>query len=95
MSAKDAQKRRSQERAAKKRARSKPTARRRVAVMTTEGFRRVATPIASEVAKQQGLSEEVVVAVMEEMVGEGCLGLDANGQLAEIDGCRSILRIPV
>ena len=86
MSAKDVQKRRSQERAARKRARSKPTARRRVAVMTTDGFRRVVAPIASEVAKQQGLSEDVVVAVMEEMVEEGCLGLDANGQLTKMDG---------
>ncbi|MEO5334529.1 MAG: hypothetical protein H7839_21145 [Magnetococcus sp. YQC-5] len=86
MSAKDAQRRRSQERAARKRAKSKPTARSRTAVMTQEEFRRVAAPIASEVSKQRGMSEEVVVAVMEQMVEEGCLGLDERGQLAKMDG---------
>ncbi|MBF0099150.1 MAG: hypothetical protein HQM04_19160 [Magnetococcales bacterium] len=86
MSAKEAQKRRSQERAARKRAKSKPTARRCVAVMTTEGFRRVATPIASEIARHRGVSEEVVVAVMEQMAEDGCLGLDERGQLAKMDG---------
>ncbi|MBF0584400.1 MAG: hypothetical protein HQL80_09225 [Magnetococcales bacterium] len=84
MSAKDAQKRRSQERAARKRAKSKPT-QRRVAVMSVDAFRRVATPIASEVAKQRDISEDVVVAVMEQMAEEGCLGLDADGQLTAMD----------
>ncbi len=82
MSAKDAQKRRAQERAAKKRAKSKPGLRRPVVEMTQEGFHLLAAPIVSELARKNDLLENVVVAVMEEMVEEGCLGLDANGQLA-------------
>ena len=84
MSAKDAQKRRSQERAARKRAKSKPSARRQVAVMTQEAFRRLVSPIVSEVARNNDLSEDAVTAIMEEMVEEGRLGLDANGQLAKM-----------
>ena len=84
MSAKDAQKRRSQARAARKRAKSKP-APRRVAVMSVDAFRRVAAPIASEVARKRGVSEDLVEAVMEQMAEDGCLGLDANGQLATMD----------
>ncbi|CAK0762691.1 hypothetical protein WCLP8_3500014 [uncultured Gammaproteobacteria bacterium] len=80
MSAKDAQKRRSQERAAQKRAKSKPGPRRQDAVMTPEAFRRLAAPIISEVAEKRGKSEDVVATVLEMMVDEGCLGLDANGQ---------------
>lgn len=57
----------------------------RVAVMTTEGFRRIAAPIASEVAMKRGVSEELVEAVMAQMAEEGCLGLDARGQLARMD----------
>ncbi len=84
MSAKDAQKRRSQERAARKRAKSRPGTRRPVVEMTPEAFRRIAAPIISEVAEKRGKSEEVVAAVLEMMVDEGCLGLDANGQLASL-----------
>ncbi|MBF0461430.1 MAG: hypothetical protein HQL87_08540 [Magnetococcales bacterium] len=82
MSAKDAQKRRSQERAARKRAKSKPGPRRQEAVMTQEAFRRLASPIISELAEKNDLSEDVVAAVMEEMVEEGSLGLDTDGRLA-------------
>ena len=81
MSAKDAQKRRFQERAARKRAKTKPGPR-RSAVMTQEAFRRIAALIISEVAENNGKSEEVVAAVMEMMVEEGCLGLGDDGRLA-------------
>ena len=81
MSAKDAQKRRSQERAARKRAKTKPGPRRSV-VMTQEAFRRLASPIISELAEKNDLSEDVVAAVMEDMVEEGNLGLGSDGLLA-------------
>ena len=82
MSSKAAQKRRSQARAARKRAKSKPRTRRPVVEMTQVGFRRLAAPIVSELAKKRDLPEDTVVAVMETMVEEGVLGLDKNGQLA-------------
>ena len=82
MSAKDAQKRRSQERAARKRAKSKPGLRRQEAVMTQGAFRQLASPIISELAEKNDLSEDVVAAVMEEMVEEGRLGLGSDGRLA-------------
>ena len=82
MSAKDAQKRRSQERAARKRAKSKPGPRRQEAVMTQGAFRQLASPIISELAEKNDLSEDVVAAVMEDMVEEGRLGLDTDGRLA-------------
>ncbi|MEO5350633.1 MAG: hypothetical protein H7836_13450 [Magnetococcus sp. YQC-3] len=82
MSAKDAQKRRSQTRAARKRAKSKSGPRSRAVVMSQEGFRRLAAPVVSGLAKKNDLSEEVVAAVMEEMVEEGLLGLDEHGLLA-------------
>ena len=82
MSVKAAQKRRSQERAAKKRAKGRPGPRRQDVVMTQESFRRLAAPIVSELAKKNDVPEDVVTAVMEGMVEEGVLGLDVYGQLA-------------
>lgn len=83
MSAKDAQKRRSQLRAAKKRAKSRPGVRRQ-AEMTSEGFRWLAAPVASSVAKKLDLPVEEIAKAMEQMAEEGCLGVDAQGDLVAI-----------
>ena len=83
MSAKDAQKRRSQELAARKRAKSKPGPR-GPAVMTSETFHRMSAPIATSAAKKLGIPVEDVKKTMEVMAEEGCLGLDAQGELVPI-----------
>ena len=85
MSVKTVKKRRSLDRAAKKRAKSKPGPRRSVEVMNPKAFRQLAAPIISGVVQKNDVSEDVVAAVMETMVEEGCLGLDTNGQLATMD----------
>ena len=54
--------------------------------MTTEAFRQIAAPIASEVARKRDVSEELVEAVMERMAEEGHLGLDVDGKLATMGG---------
>ena len=50
--------------------------------MTQEGFRQLAAPIVSKLVDKGDLPEDTVVAVMEEMVEDGVLGLDKDGQLA-------------
>ncbi|MBF0462538.1 MAG: hypothetical protein HQL87_14230 [Magnetococcales bacterium] len=52
------------------------------AVMTQEGFRRLAAPILSELHQMKDLSADVVTVIMESMVEEGVLGLDEHGLLA-------------
>jgi hypothetical protein len=83
MSAKDAQKRRSQARAAKKRAKSKPGLR-RAAEMTPEMFQRMSAPVALDVDRKLNVSVEEVEMTMQAMAEEGCLGLDAQGDLVPI-----------
>lgn len=82
MSAKTAQKCRSQARAARKRAKRKPGARRQVVTMTQEGFRQLAAPIAARVAQRNGVPVDVAAVVVETLAEEGAVGLDECGQLA-------------
>jgi hypothetical protein len=59
--------------------------------MTTEGFRRMAAPIASEVARKRGVSEELVEAVMEQMAEEGRLAACRIIESTDLAISRSII----
>ena len=82
MSVKDAQRRRSRQRAAKKRAKTRSGIRRPVVEMTDSTFRKIAAPIVAEVAKKNNVSEDIVEMVVEMMADDGSIGLSENGQLA-------------
>ena len=82
MSAKAVQQRRSQVRAAKKRAGNRPGPRSMVVAMTPEEMRQMAAPIISELVVKHGLPETIVATVIELMVEQGGIGLDGRGQLA-------------